>query len=391
MRKSFKYKLFNNKKKSRKLTRELFVFNQIYNHSLALIRRHYKLYGVNPKKSALQKHIAKLIREGHHPEWSELGYSQGIQQVADRLYLSYQAFFKWAKGNRSVGGRKSPPKFKPFRKARSFTLKQAGWKLDQEKGRVKIGKTWYRYSNSRHIEGQPKTITVSRDSVGNWFISISCDLGEDYSPQKIAPVTGKSAGFDFGLKSFMIASDGSEFESPEFLKNNLKQLKVASRKHSKKMKGSKNRKKSRKSLARLHRKIANKRQDSHFKLALKLVQTYDHLFFEDLNLKAMQMLWGRKVSDYGFSTLLNILEFKAQEHRKTIHKISRWFPSSKLCSKCGSLKEKDELKLKDRVYECQCGNKMDRDLNAAINILKEGASSLGLDGGSPDFGQASVA
>ncbi len=137
MRKTFKYKLFNNKRKSKQLTGELFVFNQIYNHMLALIKRHYKLFGVNPKKSALQKHIAKLIREGHRPEWSELGYSQGVQQVADRLYLSYQAFFDWTK--KRSGGRKSPPKFKPFRKARSFTLKQAGWKLGQEQRRVKIG------------------------------------------------------------------------------------------------------------------------------------------------------------------------------------------------------------------------------------------------------------
>ncbi|MCB9062441.1 MAG: transposase [Halobacteriovoraceae bacterium] len=389
MRKSFKYKLFNNKRKARKLEQELFVFNQIYNHSLALIKKHYKLFGKNPSKNNLQKHLKKLMDRGQKPEWRAPGYSQGIQDVTDRLYKSYDAFFKWCK--RRNGPRFAPPKFKPFRKAKSFTLKQAGWKLDEEKGRVKIGKTWYRYNNSRKIIGTPKTITVSRDSVGDWYISISCVLEKEFIPSNSKPATGKSAGFDFGLKSFLTASDGSVYESSEFLNVHLDELKNKSRKHSKKLKGSKNRKKSRKVLARVHRKIANKRRDAHFKMALELVQKYDYIFFEDLNLEGMKRLWGRKISDYSFAMFLQILEFKAVEHRKTLHKVDRFFPSSKLCSKCGNIKLKDELHLKDRVYRCECGHEMDRDLNAAINILKEGASSLGLDVVIPEFAQVRVA
>ena len=393
MRKSYKFKLFQNKIKSKNLNNELWQFHLVYNHSLQLIKKHYKIFGKNPKKNDLQKHLKRLMDRNLRPEWKTLGYSQGIQQVTDRIYLSYQAFFDWCKKGRAngIGIRKSPPKFRPFRKYKSFTLKQAGWRLDEENGKILIGKTWYRYNKSRDIEGIPKTLTVKRDSVGDWFISISCDLGDDFIPEEIASTTGKSAGFDFGLKSFLISSDSKKHDSNEYLKIHLKELRIKSRNLSKKEKGSRNRKKARKSLARLHRKIANKRLDSHFKLALDLVQSYDNLFFEDLNLQGMQKLWGRKVSDYAFSDFLKILENKALEHKKTLYKIDRFFPSSKLCAKCGNIKNKDELKLKDRIYECLCGHKTDRDLNAAINILKEGASSFGLDGVIPDLDLVSVA
>ena len=152
------------------------------------------------------------------------------------------------------------------------------------------------------------------------------------------------------------------------------------------MQGSKNRKKAIKVIARLYRKIANKRLDSHFKLALELLETYDYLFFEDLNLEGMKKLWGRKVSDLGLQLFLNILEFKALEHKKVVHKIDRFFPSSKKCSHCHHIKSSDELTIKDRVYECKvCGLKIDRAVNAAINILMEGISSMGLEGVIPNL------
>ena len=123
---------------------------------------------------------------------------------------------------------------------------------------------------------------------------------------------------------------------------------------SRKEKGSKDRRKAKKSLARQHRTIANKRLDNHFKLVLKIVRIYD----------------------YGFSDFLKILENKAKEHKKIFHKINRFFSSSKMCSKCGNVKNKEELKLKDRIFKCLCGHIMDRDLNAAINILREGGGCL---------------
>ena len=389
--KSYRFKLFNNKRKSRRLDNELRIFCEIYNHSLALIRGYYKLYGKHLSKNKLQKHLKKLS-DTTHPHLEAVGYAQGRQEVTDRIYKSYEAFFKWVKTRK--GDKKSPPKFKAFRKYKSFTLKQDSWELDEKNSKVRIGPNWYRYNNSRKIQGTPKTINIKRDQVGDWFISISCDVGKEYIPEKIIPMTGKRAGFDFGLKSFLTASDDTRHKSSEFLKQYLYELAKANRSLARKEKGSKNRKKSKKNLARVHRKVANKRLDSHYQLAVKLLKNYDYLFFEDLTMSGMKKLWGRKVSDYGFATFLKIVELKAHEHGKTFHKIDRFYPSSKLCSnqKCGQIKSKDELTLKDRVYKCECcGLEIDRDLNAAINILNAGASALGLDGVSPEFIPASVA
>lgn len=389
--KSYRFKLFTNKRKSRRLDNELRIFCQIYNHSLALIRGYYKLYGKHLSKNKLQKHLKKLA-DTTHPHWEAVGYAQGRQEVTDRIYKSYTAFFKWAKTRK--GDKKSPPKFKSFRKYKSFTLKQDSWELDEENGRVRIGPNWYRYNNSRKIQGNPKTINIKRDAVGDWFISISCEVEKEFIPDKIIPMTGKSAGFDFGLKTFLKASDDTNYESSEFLKQHLKELAKANRKLSRKEKGSKNRKKYKKKLARVHRKVANKRLDAHYQLSVKLLREFDYLFFEDLTLSGMKKLWGRKVSDYGFATFTKILELKAHEHGKTFHKIDKWYPSSKLCSnpKCGMIKSKLELTLKDRAFKCEsCGLEIDRDLNAAINIRNVGASTFGLDGVSPGFIPASVA
>lgn len=294
MRKSFQFKLFNNRRKFKKLNDELYVFSTIYNHSLALVRGHYKLFGKNPNKYTLQKHLKKLMDRGSKDKWRGLGYSQAIQEVVDRIYKSYTAFFSWCK--KRTGKRASPPKFKPFRKYKSFTLKQTGWKLDQEAGIVTIGKNKYRFNNSREVEGQIKTVTVKRDSVGDWYVIFSCDLGDDYKPQKLIPMTGKSAGFDFGLTCFLTSNNNEQIRSPEFLKSSLKELQVKSKNLSSKQKSSKNRAKARKVVARVHRKIANQRHDFHFKLANELITKYDKMFFEDLNLDGMKRLWGRAIA-----------------------------------------------------------------------------------------------
>lgn len=375
MRKAYKFKLFHNRKRANRLNNELRIFCHIYNHSLRVIKTHYKIFGKNPSKYILQKHLIKLS-EDRFPMWKALGYSQGIQDVTDRIYKSYDAFFKWVK-TRS-GHKKSPPKFKAFRKYRSFTLKQAGWKLDQEKGSVRIGPHSYRYNNSRKIEGVIKTVTIKRDQVGDWYVIFSCDLGDQFIPKKNIPMTGKSAGFDFGMKTFLISSDNEKYHSPEFLKSSLSDLKKKSRSFSKKIKGSKNRRKSAKSLSRLHRKVSRQRLDHQFKLVNSLYEKYDNIFMEDLSLSGMKKLWGRKVSDLALYQLLKILKFKAVENGKTFHKIDRFYPSSKTCSLCH--RRKEYLELNQRIFECECCSlEIDRDLNASINILREGASSLGLD------------
>jgi len=239
-----------------------------------------------------------------------------------------------------------------------------------------------RAAPSREISGIIKTITVKRDALGDLYLFFSCELPD------IQAITqsNTSAGFDFGLKTFLTSSEGEEILNPEFHKVGLTSIKKANRQVSRKVKGSHNRAKAKANYARTHKRVANQRRDYHFKLAKELSQKYQSLFFEDLNMRGMKKLWGRKVSDLGFSEFMRILEYQCSRTGAVVHKIDRFFPSTKMCSECGTLNQ--DLELKIREWDCShCSSHHQRDLNAAINIKREGASSLGV--GSVRLAQAS--
>ncbi|MGK0291336.1 MAG: putative transposase [bacterium] len=184
-------------------------------------------------------------------------------------------------------------------------------------------------------------------------------------------MTGKSAGFDFGLKTFITPSKGTDINSPLFLKESLKELQKADQSFSSKKKGSNNRKKAKENLARIHIKVANQRQDYHFKLAKNLVEEFDYLFFEDLDIAEMKKSWGRKVSDLGFASFLLILDHQARKSGAVVHKVDRYFPSTKRCNELNHT-----LTLRDRTWTCECGITHDRDFNAALNLEIEGETSI---------------
>ena len=283
-----------------------------------------------------------------------------------RIDKGYKKMFK----DRAEGKKCGRPRFKPRRKYKSFTLLQAGWKL-LPGNRIKIGKRVYRYFKSREILGNPKRCTIKRDAVGTIYICILTDYVE---PDLNAPMTGKIAGFDFGLKRYLTGSNGHDIESPQFFKRSLNAIKQANRNHSRKRKGSKNRERVRLDLARKHRKIQHQREDFHWKLAHQLTDEYDEIRLEDLNLNGMKALWGRQVSDLGFADFVKKLVYIAQKKGKTITFIDKWFPSSKTCSVCGAINE--ALNLRDRTWQCpSCHTQLDRDRNAAVNIYRVGAST----------------
>lgn len=185
------------------------------------------------------------------------------------------------------------------------------------------------------------------------------------------------AGFDFGLKTFLTVSDGSQIESPQFFKQSLTAIQKASRQHSRKVKGSANQERARLSLVRKHEDVANRRSDWFWKLAHDLTDRFDVLCFETLNLKGMQRLWGRKISDLALREFLQILDWVAQKKGKLTVYIDRWYPSSKTCFKCGYCSE--ELDLSVREWRCpSCQSINGRDENAAKNIQAVGASTVGL-------------
>jgi len=194
---------------------------------------------------------------------------------------------------------------------------------------------------------------------------------------EVRSTTGKIAGFDFGLKTFLTCSDGSRIESPQFFKQSLNAIKKASSHHSKKLKGSSNRERARKNLVRKHENIANTRRNWFWKLAHDLTDKFDVLCFETLNLKGMQRLWGRKISDLAFGEFLQILEWVANKKRKQVVFVDQWYPSSKTCSSCGHVLE--SLDLSVRKWRCpSCQQVNGRDENAAKNIQMVGASTIGL-------------
>ena len=311
----------------------------------------------------LMKHIAKLRRRIKY--WQQVG-SQAVQDICQRIDKAYKLFFKQCKS----GTR--PPNFKKTRKYKSFTLKQAGYKF-LEDNKIRIGNKIYKFSKSREIKGKIKTLTVKRNHLGELFILVVTDCVKE----SFGVVTGKIAGFDFGLKTFLTISNLTTIKSPLFFKKFRSQLKAASRNLSRKKKGSNNWHKAKDNLNRVFERISHKRRDWFWKLAHELTNEYDVLIFEDLNLRGMKKLWGRKVSDLSFSTFLEILETVAKNKGKTIHFIDRFYPSSKTCFDCGY--HNKELTLKDRIWDCpNCASRLDRDLNAAKNIHREGASSLGL-------------
>jgi putative transposase len=312
----------------------------------------------------LQSHIAKLRK--CNPFWQLVG-SQAVQDICQRIEKAYQLFFKHSK----KGVR--PPGFKKVKKYKSFTLKQAGYKFGRD-NRVKIGNRVYQFWKSREIEGTVKTLTIKRTPLGELFMVVVVD---DADVPEIKFTTGRIAGFDFGLKVFLTCSDGSAIESPQFFKQSLNAIKKASRQHSKKLKGSCNRERARKNLVRKHEDISNRRRDWFWKLAHELTNKFDVLCFETLNLKGMQRLWGRKISDLAFGEFLQILDWIAKKKGKQVVFIDKWYPSTKTCSSCGHVLEKLDLSV--REWRCpSCQSVQGRDENAAKNICAVGASTVGL-------------
>jgi putative transposase len=367
------YKLYRSKR-TKRLHRQINVGGAIYNHCIALHKRYYRLYKRYPSVFHIRAHLAKLKRLPKYAWWCQLG-SQAIQDIANRIDAGYQRFFQNVKARKAgkTTQKVGPPTFRKIAKAKSFTLTQAGWKLLGDH-HLRIGTTVYKFAKSREIEGTIKTVTIKRDALGELYVYFSCIL----HPEPTARVmTGNSAGFDFGLQQFLTNQDGEKVTAPQYFKAGLKQVRKANRQLSSKVKGSRNRIKAKTHLARIHRQVAHLRSDFHWQTARTLCQTYDAISLETLNLQGMKALWGRKVSDLGFASFVDILHHVAGKLGTVITHINRWYPSTKECSVCHHINH--HITLRDRVWTCEaCGTVHDREINAATNIHREGASSRGV-------------
>ncbi|MEL6405800.1 MAG: transposase [Chloroflexota bacterium] len=221
--------------------------------------------------------------------------------------------------------------------------------------------------------GKIKTVTVKRDKTGKLWLCFSV---EETVALKSQTSSGQIGGFDFGLTHFLTTETGQHIESPQFYRQMHQQLAHLHRNLSKKRKGSNNWYRAKRALARAYQRLDNLRTNHHWQLAHDLCNQYDALIFETLNIKAMQKLWGRKVSDLGFSNFLKIVEHVATKRGVVFQQIDQWIATSKTCSHCDARFEK--LTLADRWVTCHCGLSCDRDHNAARNIHKVGTSTFGL-------------
>ena len=361
--KTYRFKLYKSER-NEKLNKQINTAGFIYNHCIALHKRYYKIFGKYLNKNQLQKHLVKLKKIDKFGYIKEIG-SQAVQEITDRIDKAYQLFFS----NLKKKVRCSPPNFKKVRRYKSFTLKQkAGWKLDESTHTLKVNGQNYRYFQSRRISGKVKTVTIKRDSLGDIYVCIVTDAKD----LEVETRTGKRVGFDFGLKKFLTASDGKDIISPMFFAQNSAAIRQAHKKLSHKQKGSKKRRKAVLNLARLYKKTANQRHDFHFKLAHQLCLEYETICIEDLNVKGMQRLYGKKISDLAFSEFVGILKYEASKFGVEIVEVDRYFASSQICHSCG-YKNSEVKDLKIRQWKCpQCGAEHDRDRNAAKNILENG-------------------
>lgn len=352
---SYKYKLYNSKR-NKHLSAMLREASFVWNHCLALQKRYYSLYGKYVTNNAMKKHYAKRIKR-------TLLHSQTTQEILERLDTAYQRFFKKLA--------KRPPKFRKAIDFCSIVYKQGGFSLNGNVLTVNTIKTRFKFSYSRPYEGRVKRISIKRSRIGEYYLIITTDA----EPKAYGKThNGASVGIDFGLKTYMVLSDGTTVKNPQYLKADLDNVRRKSRSLSKCKKASNNSERRRKGVCREFESITNKREDFQWKLAHELCQKYDYIFIEDLSLLGMTRMWGRKMSDLAHAEFVSKLEHIARKYGVTVHKIDRFYPSSKTCE-CGYVNK--NLSLKDREWVCtECGKVNDRDLNAAENILRRGISEL---------------
>ena len=315
------------------------------------------------------EHLTELKRTTHS-HWNALP-SQAIQQELKRIHLAYDRFLN------KLSGR---PKIKRKDKFKSVTYPgQSGWSLKNnrititfrkwDKGKWRFDKVPYTFHKHRQWHGTISRTTIKRDTCGNYWVYIITT----YMGFKPLPTTGQSVGeTDFGMKdAYLTLSTGEKKQHPHPLKHALTKLRSLNKELSRKVKGSGRWWRCVRKIARLYRKITNQRKDFHWKLATELCKAFDTISIETLNLDGMKRLWGRKVSDLAFYQFVEILKYKCQKHKREIRQVGQWTATTKPCSDCGFHNE--NLTLNDRQWTCpKCDAHHDRDINAAINILRAG-------------------
>lgn len=370
MIRAYKYKLKPTVKQCKALSQAFGNARFIYNWGLNLKKTEWENNHNSLTYVQLAKKMTLLKQDGDH-EFLKLSSIASLQQSLRNLDSAYSRFFKAKKGY---------PKFKT-KKNRHDSVKFIGSvHFDFSVGRLKVPKIgWIKFCGNREFNVDKVklgTLTVSRDNCGDYWCTIVVeDNKPSISKAKICEET--TVGIDMGIKDFATLSNGTKFPNLKFLEKEEKHLATLQQRVSKTQKDSHRHERARLKVARLHRRIANKRSDYLHKLSTDLIRSYDTICLEDLNITEMLQTHNlaKSINSVAWNEFVRQLKYKSDFYGKNVIQIGRFEPSSKTCSKCGYVNK--DLELKDREWTCPvCGEHHDRDINAAINIKTIGLSSL---------------
>jgi putative transposase len=296
--------------------------------------------------------------------------SQVLQNVAVRIDLAFQAFFRRVKAGETPGY----PRFRGRGRYASITYPQVpvGCKLDAECRRLRLyGIGLVKLISHRPLEGIPKTATISRSSTSKWYVCFSCECAEPLP----MPETGQPVGIDVGLKTFATLSTGAEIANPRFFRAEEKALAKVQRRLTKAEQGTPERAKRRTVVTRVHERIAWRRSDFVHQHSRRVVNQFDLIAVEDLSVKQMTHTHGlaKSIHDAAWSQFTSLLSYKAAWAGRKYVAVNPAYTSQD-CSQCG---HRQPLSLSDRTYTCPCcGVVLDRDFNASLNIVRVGQHSL---------------
>ncbi|GAA2308557.1 RNA-guided endonuclease TnpB family protein [Streptomyces violaceusniger] len=363
VKRAFKYRFYPTDEQAAELSRTFGCVRLVYNK--ALEERTRAWYGEQRRISYVQSSAALT-------EWkktAELAFlsevsSVPLQQALRHLQTAFGNFF---------AKRAKYPRYKSRKKSRAsaeYTRSAFTWR----DGRLTLAKMAepldIRWSRPLPEGVEPTTVTVSRDSAGRWFVAM---LVEDTIAP--APATSAVVGLDAGITSLVTLSTGEKIANPRHERRDRARLAKAQRELSRKAKGSANREKARRKVARVHTRITDRRRDFLHKLTTRLVRENQTVVIEDLTVRNLLKngKLARAISDAAWTDLRMMLEYKCAWYGRELVVIDRWFPSSKLCGNCGTVREK--LPLNVRKWTCECGAVHARDVNAARNILAAGLAA----------------
>ena len=354
---TYKFRLNPDKEQQDILNRYFGCVRFVYNYFLNQRKDEY----TNNKKSITynqQSGSLTLFKRDPNYQWLKEINSQTLQYSLRCLDQSYQRFFKKTSGF---------PRFKSRKTKNTFTVPQSV-KVEDNYLMIPKFKDGIKMVKHRNIEGLIKKCSISKTSTGKYYVSILVE--KEYQPVK---KTNKKVGIDLGLNDFISLSNGSKTKGIRYLKKYEKDLNLNQKHLSRKVKGSNRYEKQRLKVCRIHEKITNSRSDMLHKITSNIVKQFDTIYIEDLNIKGMikNRKLSKSISDVSWGKFIDILSYKCDWNNKQLIKVDRFFPSSKTCNKCSHINQ--NLKLHQRKWTCfKCKSKLDRDINAAINILNEG-------------------